>query len=120
LICGCFQEQEVIDRLMETPVKNPQVAVSFSDKIEKVTTRVVVQTVNNVIIGDFYHRPRIRLIDELISGEEFLAISNAVVYDKSGKMLFRTRFLSINRDHIVLFIPWNDMEKKQDSQLFSS
>jgi hypothetical protein len=100
---------------MQTSVKNPQSVTAFSDKIEKVAKRVVLQTLNDVILGDFHYRPRLRLIDELLSGDQYLAITNAVVYDKSGKVRFRANFLSVNRDHIVMIIPWEEMITKKDT-----
>jgi len=104
---------------MHTYVKDSQVEAAFCDKIEKIVVRVVILTLSDVIIGDFYKRPRLRLIDDLISGEQYIAITNAVVYDKSGGVRFRTQFLSVNRDHIVLLIPWDEMERKQDTHQFS-
>ena len=66
-------------------------------------------------LGDFHYRPRLRLIDELISGDQYLAITDATVYDKSGRVRFRSNFLSVNRDHIVLIIPWEEMITKKDT-----
>ena len=103
---------------MQTGLKFHQVTAAFSDKIPKVTTKAVIQTLSEVIIGDLHLRPRLRLLDELISGEQFLAITNAVVYDKSGRVRFKAKFLTINRDQIVLVIPWDDMEGKQDTDHF--
>jgi hypothetical protein len=100
---------------MQTSGRNSQTAAAFSDKIEKVAKRVVLQTLNDVILGDFHYRPRLRLIDELISGDQYLAITNATVYDKSGKVRFRSNFLSVNRDHVVLIIPWEEMITKKDT-----
>ena len=89
-----------------------QVTAMFSNKIDKVATRVVVETSNDLIVGDMHMRPRLRLIDELISGEQFLAITNAIVYDKSGRPRFSTRFLSINRDFVIFVAPWEDVDRK--------
>ena len=100
---------------MQTYGNHHQVTAAFSDKIQKVTSKAVIQTVSDVIIGDLHLRPRLRLIDELITGEQYLAVTNAVVYDKTGKVRFSTRFLAINREHVVLVIPWDEMERKQDT-----
>lgn len=100
---------------MQTSPRNSQTVTAFSDKIEKVAKRVVLQTLHDVILGDFHYRPRLRLIDELLTGDQYLAITNAVVYDKSGKVRFRSNFLSINRDHIVMIIPWEEMITKKDT-----
>jgi hypothetical protein len=100
---------------MQTSGRNSQPVTAFSDKIEKVAKRVVLQTSNEVILGDFHYRPRLRLIDELLSGDQYLAITNAIVYDKLGRVRFRSNFLSVNRDHIVLIIPWEEMITKKDT-----
>jgi len=91
--------------------KQHQAASMYTNKIEKVILRVVIETMNDLIVGDMHMRPRLRLIDELISGEPFLAVTNATVYDKSGKQRYSTRFLSINRDFVIFVSPWNDMEE---------
>ena len=100
---------------MQTSGRNSQTVTAYSDKIEKVAKRVVLQTLNDVILGDFHYRPRLRLIDELISGDQYLAITNATVYDKAGRARFKSKFLSVNRDHIVLIIPWDEMVIKRDT-----
>jgi len=105
---------------VQTFVNNPQLGTPFPDKIDKIVKKVVIHTLSDVILGDFHCRPRLRLIDDLISGDPYIAITNATVYDKSGKARFKTKFLSVNRDHIVLIIPWEDLETKPDDQQFAS
>jgi hypothetical protein len=100
---------------MQTSGKNHQAMNAFSDKIDKVAKKVVLQTSSEVILGDFHYRPRLRLIDELISGDQYLAITNAIVYDKSGRVRYKARFLSVNRDHIVMIIPWDEIETNQET-----
>jgi hypothetical protein len=100
---------------MQTYSTYHQVTAAFSNNIQKVTTKAVIQTMSDVIIGDLHLRPRLRLIDELISGDQYLAVTNAVVYDKSGRVRFKTSFLTINREHIVLVIPWEDIDVKHDT-----
>ena len=106
------QERETI---MQSSGKNPQLANPFSDKIDKVAKRIILLTLSEVILGDFHYRPRLRLIDELISGDQYLAITNATVYDKAGRARFKSKFLSVNRDHIVMIIPWDEMVIKRDT-----
>lgn len=103
---------------MQTQINKSQLAATFSDRVEKVSKRVVIETLNEVILGEFHHRPHMRLIDEMISGEQYMAITNAVIYDRNGKVRFRTKFLSLNCDHIVLIIPWEEMERRKDTHQF--
>jgi len=97
--------------------KQHQVASMYTNKIEKVGIKVVIETVNDLIVGEMHLRPRLRLIDELISGDPFLAVTDAIVYDKSGKSRYSTRFLSINRDFVIFISPWEDMENKPGEEL---
>jgi hypothetical protein len=103
---------------MQTPPKTPYMETGSPNKIEKVPTKVVIHTLSDVIIGVFHKRPRLRLIDDLVTSEPYLAITDAVVYDKAGRVRFRTKFLTLNREHIVMIIPWDDLESKQDTQQF--
>jgi hypothetical protein len=104
---------------MQTYNTYHQVTAAFSDNIQKIATKVVIHTTDDVIIGDLHLRPRLRLIDELISGDPYLAVTNAIVYDKSGRVRFKTQFLTINREHIVLVIPWEDIDVKRDTDKLS-
>ena len=46
---------------MQTNIKDSQFINLYSDKIEKHTTKVVIQTLNEIIVGDFHHRPKLRV-----------------------------------------------------------
>ena len=103
---------------MHTPPKTPFMDTGSPNKIEKIPTKVVIHTLSDVIIGTFHKRPRLRLIDDLITSEPYLAITDAVIYDKSGRVRLRTRFLTVKSEHVVMIIPWDDIESKQDTQQF--
>jgi hypothetical protein len=100
---------------MQNKLKSQQVIIPFNekiDKLEKISLRVVIHTMDFVIIGDIYIRPRNRLIDELIGGDEFFAITDAEVYEKPNNTRLRTKFLVLNKEHIVMAIPFDEMERK--------
>jgi hypothetical protein len=94
---------------METQVKNFQTTFAIADKVNKVALPVAIQTVQDLIVGEIYVRPVVRVIDDLIHADQFLAITNAVVHDKTGSIRYRSDFMIINRDHIVFLIPKQEM-----------
>ena len=107
---------------MQTKQKNlryNQTIYYSNDKIEKVAITVIIQTSTNIITGDIYVRPMNRLIDEMNDTDKFLAVTDAVVYEASGKVRFRTACLTVNFDNIVLIIPKEDLihTERADSQL---
>jgi hypothetical protein len=102
-----------------TSMKQIAEAFTFSERIEKEAVAVIIRTGPDFILGYAHIRPSIRFIDTLMNAEKFLAITHAVVYDNLGKVLFRTNFLSLNRDEITYIIPRNEMpdqEEKTDFQ----
>ena len=94
--------------------KSQELIDAFTKNIEKIPLKVVIHTDSETIIGEFHSRPNLRLIDEIINGEQYLAITNAEVYDKSSKARLNTKFLVLNRDQVELLIPWDDIERKKD------
>lgn len=99
---------------METQVKNLQVNFAVADKVNKVALPVAIQTIQDLIVGEIYIRPIVRMIDDLIHADQFLAITNAVVYDKTGTIRYRADFMIINRDHIVYLIPKQEMKSQPE------
>jgi hypothetical protein len=105
---------------MYTQVVTSKVLNFYTDKIRKVAVSVVIQTTNGFISGDVYTRPMNRVIDELSLSDQFLAVTDAVVYDDSKNVRFRAKFLTINREHIVYVIPRDDLIVKGNSGSGSS
>lgn len=71
--------------------------------VKKDTVDVVIKTSSEKIEGSLHKKPEVRLLDMLNkSTEAFLAVSNVRVYSiDTGKLLFETEFLVINKSHIV-------------------
>lgn len=91
---------------------------SFDDK-GKIYTQVISKSPIKVILLTAFHRihgiihVRIdgRLKDELDAAVNFLAVTDAVVFDSTGNtQLFKTDFMAVNRNQIVWVIPEDDME----------
>jgi hypothetical protein len=79
----------------------------FTEVIPKANVPVIIQTLVSRIEGCFHARYDNRLKDELNSeiDEQFMAITDAVIYDLDGNELYRSNFLALNRDSIVWLIP---------------
>ena len=99
---------------MKGEAKSQELIAAFTQNIEKVAVKAVIHTHSAVIVGEIHARPSLRLIDEIINGDQYLAITNADVYDKSSKARLTTRFLILNRERIEMLIPWEDIERKQE------
>ena len=77
----------------------------FTKVIKKVAVNVIIQTTSQLIHGKFYIKPEERFSDEINRGEEFLPVTNAVIYSIEGQILYETNFLSINRSQIIWIFP---------------
>ena len=78
----------------------------FTDIVRKDEVPALVQTLTNLVHGNLYLRPDQRFKDEMNqSQEQFIAVSDAVVYGPDGQVLARSSFLTINKAHIVWIRP---------------
>jgi hypothetical protein len=95
--------------------------LSYSQKIEKISVEVIIKTKDDIILGSLHIRPIMRMIDDLLNAEKFLAVTDAVVYDRRGNALFKTNFLAINRDDITYVVPQDELKelKNEKGALFS-
>ena len=75
------------------------------DQISKAPTPVIIKTPGNTIEGDFHVRGTMRLIDEIKFEEKFIAVTDAVLFDRDGNKLYRTNFITVNRDEILWIVP---------------
>lgn len=82
------------------------------DMVRKAPVPVVVRTNHHFVIGNYHTRPAIRLIDDIMNCERFLAITDATVFDTNGRLCYRTKFIVISRDHVEWVIPKNELEEK--------
>jgi hypothetical protein len=77
----------------------------FTVVIPKLPVQVTIQTVMHRIHGEVYVRPEARMKDELNQSEQFMAVTNAEVFDLNGVSLYNSPFLTLNIDHIIWLIP---------------
>ena len=85
----------------------------FTDVITKESVPVVIQTESFIIHGKVHIRPNERLKDELNMNEQFLAVTEAIVFDADGSEKYRSDFLSVNRTHIIWAIPVEELNESQ-------
>jgi hypothetical protein len=81
----------------------------FTNVISKTPLQVTIQTITHRIHGELYVRPGERLKDELNTSEEFLAVTNATIYDAESRELYRCGFLTLSLRQIVWLIPDDEL-----------
>jgi len=81
----------------------------FTDIIRKEAVSIVIQTMTNVIRGKIHVMPGRRFKDEINRLEDFFAITDAVIYNPSGKEIYRCEFLTASKDKIVWIFPEQDL-----------
>ena len=87
----------------------------FTDVITKDAVPSIIQTLVSRIQGNMHVRINERVKDELNRGEQFLALTDVVVFNLQGEKIREAEFMLINRDHILWIIP--DEENTQYTEL---
>jgi len=87
----------------------------FTNVVPKTPVPAIIQTITHRISGEVYMKPDERLKDELNRSEQFLAVTDARVFNENGDVIFTSKFLTLNRDHIVWLIPDTEMIKTNGS-----
>ena len=78
----------------------------FTDIVRKDEVPVTIQTVTNLVHGHIFLRPEQRIKDELNSSQDqFIAVTDAEVYGLNGQLLYRSEFLTFNKQHIIWLRP---------------
>lgn len=87
----------------------------FTDIVFKDSVTATIQTARCRIHGKVYINRGNRLIDDLNKSDDFLAITNAVIFNDNGEILYKSDFITINRDHIIWLLPHEEDESQQDN-----
>ena len=88
---------------------------TYTDVVRKDEIAVLIQTTTNLVHGQIYLRPGLRLKDELNgTAENFLAVTDAEVYNANGQVLVRSEFLTLNKVHIIWIRPDEETEDAQN------
>jgi hypothetical protein len=77
----------------------------YTNVVTKLPVAAVVQTTTHLIRGFIHIRQGERLKNELEADEFFLAVTDAVVQDGEGKVLFNAPFMAVQRAQIVWIFP---------------
>lgn len=78
----------------------------FTDIIQKEEVPALIQTLTNLIHGNIFLRPGIRIKDEFNNNTDaFIAVTDAQVYSATGQVLVQSKFLTINKAHVVWVRP---------------
>jgi hypothetical protein len=86
----------------------------FTNIITKDPVPSIIQTLVTQIKGNVHVRLNERVKDELNRGEQFLAITEAEVFNLQGQKISETEFILINRDHIIWIIPDEEETQRED------
>ncbi len=83
----------------------------YTEYVTKNSVEVSIQTLTNRIKGLIFVRVGERVSDELNRSSQFLAVTEATIYDLNGSELNKSPFMTVNRDQIV----WLALEEKSKS-----
>ena len=94
---------------------NPKGKV-FTQVVSKDPIPATVQMLTHRISGNIHIRRGERLIEELKTASQFLAITEAKVYSTSGNLLYQSAFITVNRDHVVWIMPDEEIIDKIETE----
>jgi hypothetical protein len=86
----------------------------FTEVISKNVILSHIQTQTYHIRGYVHVRAGERLSDEVNSSNNFLAVTNAEIYNSEGEILYTNDFLVVNRAHIVWLMPIDEHQEKAE------
>jgi hypothetical protein len=81
----------------------------FTNIISKHPVEVLIQSANGLVRGDIHVRRDERLKDEIDRDEPTLAVTDATLFAPSGEILYQTKFMALNRHHIIWIIPVEEL-----------
>ncbi len=68
-------------------------------------TRVTILTANYRVKGNINLLPGARVTDYMTEAKEFIAVTDAEVWEVVGRQVFTAPFINVNRDHIQIIAP---------------
>jgi hypothetical protein len=77
----------------------------YTDYVSKNAVSAIIQTSTHRIIGKIFIRVGERVSDELNESDKFLAVTDASIFDSAGDLLYKSEFITVNRDHIIWIMP---------------
>lgn len=89
----------------------------FSDIVFKDSIPATIQTERCRIHGIVYMHRQNRLIDELNHSDPFIAVTDATIFKDNGEILYKSDFVTINRDHIIWLLPHEEGDKEKPEEV---
>lgn len=83
----------------------------FTNIVPKTPVAATIQTSTHRIHGEVYIKPDERLKDELNHSEQFIAVTNAQIFNEQGEVAYDSEFLTLNKDQIIWLIPDHDLSR---------
>ncbi|MEZ0246383.1 MAG: hypothetical protein ACAH09_07090 [Methylophilaceae bacterium] len=68
-------------------------------------TRVIILTGHYRIVGHISVLPESRVTDYICESKEFIAVTDAEIWDHDQRKVAVTSFMNINREHIEIIMP---------------
>jgi hypothetical protein len=96
---------------LSTFIKTTSGVELLMSDLEPTTTKVIIFTGHYRFTGKINLYPSDRVTDYVRSAEPFIALTDAEVMNKSGKVILTTSFLNVRRDKIEAIMP-EDLAKK--------
>ncbi len=84
----------------------------YTDVVLKNPVLTTIQTETHIIQGLVHVRQDERIKDALNRKTQFIALTDAELYNDQGELLYKSNFLAVNKDHIIWVIP--NREEKLD------
>ena len=88
----------------------------FTNVITKEAVPVLIQMPTNRIRGNMYVRPGERIKDQINQEEQFLAVTEAILYDLAGEELNRCDFLLVNREYLIWLLPEDQLHQPKTTK----
>ena len=76
-----------------------------SEAIPKNMQLVYVQTTTGLLHGRMHVHPNKRVSDEMNHGDPFFALTDATIYDSSGRALDQAPFVAVGKANVVWIRP---------------
>ena len=84
----------------------------YTNVISKITIVSLLQTTTHLIRGSVHVRQGERLKDELENNEDYIAVTDASIYDVNGAVAHSSPFLAVQKNQIVWVMPVDDESNK--------
>jgi hypothetical protein len=82
----------------------------YTNIITKIPVSSILQTTTHLVRGLVHIRQGERLKDELENDENYVAVTNANVYDSNGNVAYSSPFMAVHKSQIVWIMPADETQ----------